>query len=147
MIILGKQEKDVTDVRIASYGILLNNEGKMAVVKHKNWGLIFPGGKKEKDENGVETIKREVLEEIGYETSEFQFFETVEAFYDIIAKGQNYYCHLIADIYIGKILDKIQDPIESDTSLEWYSPCDLIDKLKLDYQNKILNIILEKDLM
>ena len=146
MISINKADKDITDTRIASYGVLYNDEGRIAVVRHKDWGLILPGGKKECDENGLETIKREVLEEIGYETSKLKFYENVEAFYDIVSNGKEKYCHLNADIYIGSILDKIQEPIESDTTLEWYSNDEIIGKLKLDYQNKILDIILnDKD--
>ena len=140
VITINKQEKSITDTRVASYGILFNDKEQIAVVRHKNWGLILPGGKKEHNEIGSETIKREVLEEIGYEISDLCFFENIEAFYDITSKGKDYYCHLNADIYSGKISDKIQEPIEDDTSLEWYCSKQLIGKLKLDYQNKVLKI-------
>ena len=53
-------------------------------------------------------------------------------------KGKKYYCHLIADIYTGKLSNEIEDPVDIDTSLEWYYIEDIIGKLKLDYQNKIL---------
>ena len=62
MVVLNKKEKTVTSERIASYAILTNSDGKIAVVRHKGWGLILPGGKKEKDESGAQTIIRETLE-------------------------------------------------------------------------------------
>ena len=95
MITINKQEKIVNNTRVASYGILFNDKGMIAVVRHKNWGVILPGGKKEDKENGIETVKREVLEEIGYEIDKLKFLETIEAFYDITSKGKDYYCHLI----------------------------------------------------
>ena len=140
MITINKQEKSINDTRIASYGILFNDKEQIAVVKHRNWGLILPGGKKEHNETGAETVKREVLEEIGYEISDLRFFESIEAFYDITSNGKDLYCHLIADIYSGKVLNKIQNQIEEDTSIEWYSTDQIIGKLKLDYQNEVLNI-------
>ncbi len=61
MITINKQEKNVNDTRIASYGILFNDKGQIAVVRNKNWGLILPGEKKENNEIGFDTVKREVL--------------------------------------------------------------------------------------
>ena len=78
MVVLNKKEKTVTSERIASYAVLTNNDGKIAVVRHKGWGLILPGGKKEKDESGDQTIIRETLEEIGYEVDELRYYETFE---------------------------------------------------------------------
>ena len=138
MIKINKAEKNITDTRIASYGILFNNTGKIAIVRKKDWGLILPGGKRENNETSIETIKREVIEEIGYKVNDLCFYEKVEAFYDILLKGKKYYCHLIADIYTGKLSDEIDDPVDIDTSLEWYYIEDIIGKLELDYQNKIL---------
>ena len=45
---------------------------------------------------------------------------------------------MTADIYTGKLSDKIDDPVDIETSLEWYYIEDIIGKLELDYQNKIL---------
>ena len=84
MIKINKAEKNITDTRIASYGILFNNTGKIAIVRKKDWGLILPGGKRENNETSIETIKREVIEEIGYKVNDLCFYEKVEAFYDIL---------------------------------------------------------------
>ena len=45
---------------------------------------------------------------------------------------------MIADIYTGKLSNEIADPSDIDSSLEWYYIEDIIGKLELDYQNKIL---------
>ena len=54
---------------------------------------------------------------------------------------------MIADIYTGKLSNKIEDPVDIDTSLEWYYIEDIIGKLKLDYQNKILVNFLKSNVL
>ena len=135
-------EKDINKVvnseRKAAYAILENENGQIAVVRHRDWGLIFPGGKIDDNEKTDETIKRETKEEIGYEVAELKYYNTTEAYYDVEARGTVYYCHSIAEFYTGKILNKVQAPIETDTSIELYYPRDLFGKMKLDFQNVIL---------
>ncbi|MDD3341101.1 MAG: NUDIX hydrolase [Bacilli bacterium] len=144
MITLNKKIKEVNSERRACYAILETSDEKIAVVRHTDWGLIFLGGKKEKNEIAEETIKREVQEEIGYSVDSLEFYETIETYYDIVSKGKKLYCHNIADIYTGKIKDKVQEPIEPDTTLEMYYPNELFGKMKLEFQNVILEKLYKK---
>jgi len=117
MIKIGDKRKDVDySERKSSYGILKNTEGKIAVVKIANWGLIFPGGKIEENENPQETIKRETLEETGYEIDSLEFYETVETYYEVtssktedkdLLEKTKVYCHAIVDFYTGLIKTKL----------------------------------------
>ena len=142
MIKVGKKENNIDYYeRRSSYGIVQNNDGKIAVVYHENWGLIFPGGKMELGETSDETIKRESLEEIGYQVDKLKYYATTDSYYKVDVKKKGIvYCHNVADFYIGIIKDKIQEPIELDTSIRWYFPNELLGKMKLEFQN----IILEK---
>lgn len=127
--------------RRSSYAILENSEGKIAVVNIKNWGLIFPGGKIEKSEDAKETIKRETLEEIGYEVDNLKYFNTVEAYYKIKLQIGLIDCHNVADFYTGTIKEKIQEPMEKNHNIEWYYPNELFGKMELDFQNVVLEEI------
>ena len=108
------------------------------------WGYIFPGGKIEENENSQETIKRETLEEIGYEVSNLEYYEKFETFYQISSRGRLINCHNIADFYLGNMKDKIMEPIEK-TNLHWFKLNELYGKLKLDFQNVVLEKIYPKE--
>jgi hypothetical protein len=45
-----KQEGIIYEDRKSCYGILYNETGQIAVINKQNWGLIFPGGEIEKEE-------------------------------------------------------------------------------------------------
>ena len=84
--------------------------------------------------------------------SDLKYWETVETYYEVTSSNKEYmekikdriHCHNIADIYIGTIKTKVQEPIEVDTFIEWYYPKELIGKMKLDFQNIILKKIIDK---
>lgn len=146
IIINEKENRNIDSERKSSYGILENELGQIAIVHHSDWGLIFPGGKIEYNEKSDHTIIRETKEEIGYEVADLKYYDTTKSYYDVMVKGRLLYCHNIADFYTGKILSKVQEPIETDTSIEWYYPNELFGKMKLEFQNIILEKIYVKKL-
>ena len=141
MIIVGQKQEGLNyQERKSSYGILTNNDGQIAVSCQKNWGLIFLGGKIEEGETPKQTIIRETLEEVGYEVDNLKYYDSVSAYYDVYFKdGRLIHSHNLAEFYIGIIKNKIQEPIEPNTSIEWYYPNDLKGKMKLEFQNLILD--------
>ena len=145
MIRINEPDSKITyEDRYSSYAIIKNNNEEIAVVEMIGWGYIFPGGKIEENENSQETIKRETLEEIGYEVSNLEYYEKFETFYQISSRGRLINCHNIADFYLGNMKDKITDPIEK-TKLHWFKPNELYGKLKLDFQNVVLEKIYPKE--
>lgn len=129
MIKIGEElEGIVYEIRKSSYGILYNELGQIAVVNKQNWGLILPGGEIE-EEQSLDTVKRETLEEIGYQVEELEYFDTIESYYEIdTSLNEKVSCHNIADIYIGKVFDKINNKCEKDKTINWYYPIDLLGK-------------------
>ena len=142
MTVIGKKIDGVEySERKASYAILKNIEGRLATVEIKNWGLIFLGGKIEDGEDKEETIKREALEEVGYRIDSLKFYETFEVYYELMNKGEKIFCHAIVDFYTGEIGNKIQDPTEKNHEIKWFYPQELFGKMKLDFQNFVLEKI------
>lgn len=139
MLIINEKDPQIEyEERFSSYGIIKNDQGQIAVVEVIDWGYIFVGGKIEKGENPKEAIQRESLEEIGYELTMLNFYEKLEVYYNVFVYGKSIDCHNIADFYIGTIGNKIQEPIEKNTKLHWFYPKELFGKMKLDFQNVIL---------
>lgn len=139
LTVVEKQKNIDYQTRKSSYGIVQNELGQIAVVYHDNWGLIFLGGKVEENEKSDETIKREALEEIGYEVDDLKYYDTIEAYYEVWFRGMGLInSHNIADFYTGTIKSKVQEQIEPDTSLRWYYPNELFGKMKLEFQNVML---------
>ena len=125
--------------RLSSYGIIKNDKGQLLVVEMVGWGLIFVGGKIEDGETPEQAIRRECLEEIGYALKDLSFYKKTEAYYDIIVQENLIHCHNVADFYIGTIADKTQEPTEIHTRLHWFYPRELFGKMKLEFQNTILD--------
>ena len=145
MIRINEPDSKITyEDRYSSYAIIKNNNEEIAVVEMIGWGYIFPGGKIEENENSQETIKRETLEEIGYEVSNLEYYEKFETFYQISSRGRLINCHNIADFYLGDMKDKIMEPIEKN-NLHWFKSNELYGKLKLDFQNVVLEKIYPKE--
>ena len=56
--------------RLGCYGIILNMDNEILLIKNMNRkGWLFPGGGLELSETFEECIKREILEEVGFEVS------------------------------------------------------------------------------
>ncbi|MGI6309513.1 MAG: NUDIX domain-containing protein [Bacilli bacterium] len=47
---------------------------------------MFLGGKIEENENSKEIIKRETLEEIGYEVDDLEFYTNFETYYEVLTQ-------------------------------------------------------------
>ena len=54
--------------RPGAYAVIENNEGQIAVIEAGN-GYFLPGGGIDTGESDVDALKREILEEIGYQAS------------------------------------------------------------------------------
>lgn len=136
MVRIGNKIKNTTyKKRKCAYIIIEREEdNKIAIATD---GLFFLlGGGLENDENEIQALKRELLEETGYEIKNIIFFDKVTSW---ILDPKRGYLDITATIYIGKFDKKVIEPIELDHKILWVNPCDYKNKLYHDYQKYILN--------
>lgn len=103
-------------VREGAYGIVLNDENKIAVVKNQ-FGYFLPGGGIEEGESYEECLVREFREETGYSIKINRFIGKSSKYYFSIAF--NHYRHPIGFFYIVNLDKRLSDITEKDHELLW----------------------------
>lgn len=116
--------------REGAYIIPIKNN-KVGVIKTPK-GYFLLGGGIDKDESHEEAIKRECLEEAGYSVNIKQKLCSAEA-YTKHPKIGNF--HPIQTYYIGELLEKVQESIESDHEFLWIEYEHLKGKMFTEMQN------------
>ncbi len=91
------------------------NDGRIAVAKTPK-GYFLLGGGIDPDENYEACIKRECLEEIGYDVRIEEMVCSAETYTIHPTIG---YFHPIQTYYLGELLEKQRDALESDHQLVW----------------------------
>lgn len=123
----GIKEKNVQyEERPSAYGILINKEGHIAVVEVRG-RYFFPGGGIDADEAPEDCVKRETLEEIGFEISGLRLLgEAVDYFQSF--KNKKYYC-IPASYFTVDHFKPVREPVETDHILHWMRPEEMINKM------------------
>lgn len=117
--------------RKAVYGIVISDEGKIAIIKTPR-GYFLPGGGIENNENHEQCLEREFMEEIGYEIKIGNYIGR-SSFYH---KSKTYrYLHAIGFFYFANLKNKISNGIEKDHELVWLEPNECINGLFLEHQS------------
>lgn len=116
--------------RIGVYGIVINNEGKVATIKTPT-GYFLPGGGIENGETHKECIDREFIEETGYEVDVKRYIGRSSLYH--ISKT-NQYLYGIGYFYIVDLKCKTNYKIEDDHDLLWIEPGKCIIRLFLEHQ-------------
>jgi len=102
--------------RPGAYLIMFNKNNEVALVEVKR-GLFLPGGGIDPGEDDEACIKRELIEEVGWnvevggkiaENTGFVYSKTDQVYYEIQAR-----------YYIGVSYEKVTEPIEEDHKLVW----------------------------
>lgn len=106
-------------------------DGKIGVVKTPK-GYFLLGGGIDDGETHEQAIRRECLEEAGYIVNIKQKLCSAETFTNHPQIG---YFHPIQTYYIGELLEKVQEPIESDHEFMWVEYDQLKDKMFAEMQN------------
>lgn len=131
-IILGEKVNNVDYYeRKAVYGIVINNEIKIATIKTPK-GYFLPGGGIENDENNQQCLEREFMEETGYEIKVGEYIGNASLYH--ISKS-NRHVYGIGFFYFVDLIERKNNGIEDDHTLIWLEPNECIDKLNLGHQS------------
>ena len=106
-----KPERDVVQ-RTGVYGIVTDSMGRVLIVKNK-LGYFLPGGGVQQGENYEEALKREFIEETGYEIEIVKELETVAWYIDTPIK---YFLQVFNKgiFYEVKLKERLYEEIEAD---------------------------------
>ena len=115
---IGEKEKEMNKpkVRLGARGIVIREDGKIAVFNKSNKNEYkLPGGGIEKEEKPEDAFKREVLEETGCEVEIVNSLGTTEEY-----KSQNNFKQ-ISYVYVGKVIKDTKNTkyIEIDDPHYW----------------------------
>lgn len=141
----GEKIQDINYIdRVGAYGVILNEDNKVAVVKTKK-GYFLLGGRVENEETHEECIKRECSEEVGIDVVVKNF----------ICKGGKYdyigsigYFYGIGYFYFAEFIDIASKAKEKGHELLWIDIQDCCKYIHLEHQkwavHQAINILNDK---
>lgn len=125
--------------RTGAYLIAIQN-GCIAAVQTPK-GYFLPGGKIEGTESHTQCIQRECLEKTGFSVLVFDYLCSAES-YSVHPKIG--FFHPVQHYYTGKLIRKIQQPLESDHQLVWLSIDHISQKFAVEPQQWAVEQFLSK---
>ena len=138
-IVIGeKLEGQKYDFRETCFGICLQN-GKMLLVKKKGQHS-FVGGGVDEGETHEECLRREFVEESGFELLDIKPFVTIDCFW--LAAGK-WPLESLANFYIVKVGEQICQPTEEGHEVEEVELSQVAQLLPLPYHQKALELFLQ----
>ena len=102
--------------RRGAYAVIENNDKQIAVIE-TGYGYFLPGGGIDCDETEVDALKRELMEEIGYQVSVLAELGAAVEF--IKAAREEKYYQIRSKFYKAQLDSKIGEGIEQDHRLVW----------------------------
>ena len=127
------------DFRETCFGICLKNN-KMLLVKKKGQ-YSFVGGGLENEETNLECLKREFIEESGYQLKTITPFVTIDCFW--LAAGK-WPLETVAHFYIVEVGNKLCEPTEEGHVVEEIDLKKMKDILPLPYHKKAFELFCEQ---
>lgn len=112
--------------RPGAYAVIQNKDKQIAVIQTGK-GNFLPGGGMDPGETEVDALKRELVEEIGYQISGIE--EIGAAVEYIKASGEDQYYQIRSMFYQAQLDARVGDGIEQDHRLIWLSQEDALSRL------------------
>jgi 8-oxo-dGTP diphosphatase len=114
--------------RVGAYVVIPNEQQQLILVQAPNGAYFLPGGEIEAGETKEETVRRELIEELGFKGDIACYLgEAVDYFYS--RHRDTYYYHP-AYFYLMTKWQKIGEPTEAGNQLSWHAPEEAIRLLK-----------------
>lgn len=127
-------------IRPGVYGVCVKNK-KLLIVKSRLGGFIVGGGI-EASESDQECLKRETLEEIGYDIDVKEWLEDVIEYIYVPERDKSYVKTM--RFYKIDLLDYTTEAIEKDHFVAWIEKSEIDNSMYLDGQAYILDKYFDK---
>ena len=131
--IFGEKLQNVEYIdRSGVYGVIINKEGKVAVLKTTTGYFLLPGGGIENNETHKECLERELVEELGCKIDIAKYIGKASMYH--LAKNNKYIVG-IGYFYIVNLQCNTNYKIEEDKELLWIDPYECMKCLPLEHQS------------
>lgn len=137
-LVIGDKFEGKYSYRETCFGIVRNKDSFLVVEKNNQYSLV--GGGIEENETYKECLKREFLEESGYEIKHIEELVCIDCFW--LAAGK-YPMESKANIFVVEIDLNNKEVLEDDCIPRWISEEELKSKLPLPYHKKAIEYYLE----
>ena len=132
-----KNNVDYVD-REGAYIILIQDH-RVGIIQTSK-GFFLPGGGLENGESHIACIERECIEEIGCIVSVKKKICSAETFSQHPTIG---YFHPIQTYYVGEVISKVAEPVETDHEFIWVESDEIKEKMFVEMQNWALEQCIE----
>lgn len=132
MIEFGERIQGVSYIdRPGAYALIQHGANAIALVK-THQGYLLPGGGVEPNEDIKVALQREIMEELGYQsTIEEKVCSAVQYLYSDSDRG---YFKKMGHFFKVSLAEKVSEPIETDHELVWCSPEESLQMLAQEFQ-------------
>jgi 8-oxo-dGTP diphosphatase len=117
--------------RPSAYAIIRDASNAIALVKTRK-GYFLPGGGVDPGEDLACGLRREIIEELGYQTRILdKLGAAVQHLYDV---EERVYYRKVGHFFRANLTQRVADPIEKDHELTWCSPRESVMTLAQEFQ-------------
>ncbi|MDC7221835.1 MAG: NUDIX domain-containing protein [Spirochaetales bacterium] len=117
--------------RVGVYGLICDEAGRVALMKTFR-GYFLPGGGIDEGESHEDCLKRELIEEAGWDVSMGDYIGLSHFFG--ITPSKKLPMQLSGHYYRAERTGKSVAPVEEDHEVEWFKPEEAAQLLRLDHQ-------------